>query len=62
MLKFIVFMIAAVAFAYYAYINFDEAFGTREPVACTEEVKICPDGSTVARSGPQCQFAVCPGE
>lgn len=27
--------------------------------ACTEEAKICPDGSTVSRSGPQCEFAPC---
>ncbi len=29
-------------------------------VACTEEAKICPDGSAVARSGPLCEFAACP--
>ena len=29
-------------------------------VACTEEAKICPDGSAVGRTGPNCQF-VCPG-
>lgn len=28
--------------------------------ACTEEAKICSDGSTVARTGPQCEFAPCP--
>lgn len=31
------------------------------PVACTEEAKICPDGSAVGRSGPKCEFAPCPG-
>lgn len=30
------------------------------PVACTEEAKICPDGSAVGRSGPLCEFAKCP--
>lgn len=30
------------------------------PVACTEEAKICPDGSAVGRSGPKCEFAPCP--
>ncbi|MCX6823557.1 MAG: DUF333 domain-containing protein [candidate division SR1 bacterium] len=30
--------------------------------ACTEEAKICPDGSTVGRTGPNCEFAPCPGE
>ena len=28
--------------------------------ACTEEAKICPDGSTVVRTGPNCEFAECP--
>ena len=31
-----------------------------EPVACTEEVKLCPDGSAVGRVGPKCEFAPCP--
>ena len=30
------------------------------PVACTEEAKLCPDGSYVGRTGPQCQFSSCP--
>ena len=29
------------------------------PVACTLEAKICPDGSTVSRTGPNCEFSVC---
>lgn len=28
--------------------------------ACTEEAKVCPDGSSVGRSGPNCDFAECP--
>jgi len=28
--------------------------------ACTEEAKICPDGSAVGRMGPNCEFAPCP--
>lgn len=31
-------------------------------VACTEEAKICDDGSSVARQGPDCEFAACPGQ
>lgn len=31
------------------------------PVACTMEAKQCPDGSYVGRSGPNCEFAACPG-
>lgn len=30
------------------------------PVACTTEAKICPDGSSVGRTGPNCEFAACP--
>lgn len=29
-------------------------------VFCTMEAKICPDGSAVGRSGPNCEFAPCP--
>lgn len=28
--------------------------------ACTQEAKLCPDGSVVGRSGPNCEFALCP--
>lgn len=28
--------------------------------ACTQEAKICPDGSSVGRSGPNCEFSPCP--
>jgi hypothetical protein len=28
--------------------------------ACTQEAKICPDGSSVGRTGPNCEFAPCP--
>lgn len=31
-----------------------------KPVACTQEAKICPDGSSVSRTGPNCDFAPCP--
>ncbi len=29
-------------------------------VACTMEAKTCPDGSSVGRVGPSCEFAPCP--
>ena len=28
--------------------------------ACTQEAKLCPDGSYVGRAGPDCEFAPCP--
>ncbi|MBI3984998.1 MAG: hypothetical protein HY344_03610 [Candidatus Levybacteria bacterium] len=27
---------------------------------CTQEAKLCPDGSYVGRTGPNCEFATCP--
>lgn len=30
------------------------------PIACTQEAKICPDGSVVGRTGKNCEFAECP--
>lgn len=27
---------------------------------CTAEAKLCPDGSSVGRTGPNCEFAACP--
>ena len=33
---------------------------TPEPQACNGDAKICEDGSTVGRTGPNCEFAACP--
>ncbi|MCX6766090.1 MAG: hypothetical protein NT136_03990 [Candidatus Moranbacteria bacterium] len=29
---------------------------------CTQEAKICSDGTSVGRTGPNCEFAPCPSE
>ena len=29
-------------------------------VACTTEAKICPDGTSVVRTSPKCEFKACP--
>jgi len=33
---------------------------SNNPVACTEEAKVCPDSSAVGRVAPDCNFAPCP--
>lgn len=33
---------------------------TPEQKACTQEAKLCPDGSSVGRVGPNCEFTPCP--
>jgi hypothetical protein len=32
-----------------------------EPRACSTEAMLCPDGTAVGRTGPNCEFAPCPG-
>lgn len=38
--------------------------GNKKPgnFVCTQEAKLCPDGSSVSRTGPNCEFAPCTGE
>lgn len=31
-----------------------------QPLVCTMEAMLCPDGSYVGRTGPKCEFAPCP--
>ena len=31
-------------------------------IGCTLDAKICPDGSSVGRTLPNCDFSLCPGE
>ncbi|MFA7314389.1 MAG: hypothetical protein WC025_00455 [Candidatus Magasanikbacteria bacterium] len=40
------------------FVNTNKSSGGQ--TACTTEAKLCSDGSYVARSGPNCEFAVCP--
>jgi hypothetical protein len=35
-------------------------FHRQNNIACTQEAKLCPDGSYVGRKGPKCEFADCP--
>lgn len=39
---------------------FSNEQSSTEQKACTQEAKICPDGTAVARKGPNCEFAPCP--
>ncbi|MDD5145998.1 MAG: hypothetical protein PHF44_04120 [Candidatus Pacebacteria bacterium] len=43
----------------YWWVPKEEAKNSQKPVACTEEAKVCPDGSAVSRTGPNCEFAEC---
>lgn len=41
--------------------KFMRSFSIAQPVqtACTLDAKLCPDGSSVGRTGPNCEFAAC---
>lgn len=52
----IILIIVIALFAFNSYYNKDKS------VACTEEAKLCPDGSAVGRTGSNCEFEKCPGE
>lgn len=41
-------------------IIFDRPNKPSDIVACTDDAKVCPDGTTVGRTGPNCEFAQCP--
>jgi len=54
-------LIFILGFGAFLYRNVVERPGSVVTVGeCTNEAKICPDGSTVERSGPACVFAQCP--
>lgn len=53
----IIFVLALIGFVWTLKLEKAEA---PEPVACTMEAKLCPDGSSVGRTGPNCEFAECP--
>lgn len=56
--KSLIVLIIIIASATLMYII--SGFAKVTPTACTKEAKICPDGSSVGRSGPKCEFAQCP--
>ena len=43
-----------------SYVYVSQRDDVEEPIACTADAKLCPDGSAVGRTGPNCEFAPCP--
>lgn len=65
MTKYVLFFIGAVvlitgALAVFTEVKLPFTAQVPEPQACTMEAKICPDGTAVGRTGPNCEFAACP--
>lgn len=62
-----VLVIILIAFAagiggYFVYQNSRSKSTALSPdqIACTQDAKLCPDGSSVGRVGPNCEFSPCP--
>ncbi len=53
-------LIVVLGFAGFFYRNTLENAGRAQEGACTLDAKVCPDGTTLGRTGPECTFAVCP--
>ncbi len=45
---------------FYSYLlSSQQSLSNNRHKACTLDTKICPDGSSVGRTGPNCEFAQC---
>ncbi len=55
---FAIFATVLVAGIFYLIIN--QFLDKSDEIACTMEAKLCSDGSSVSRIGPNCEFAPCP--
>lgn len=64
----IVFLVLFFVVAVFGVVLFGQVFPSKSVmqlppnriVQCTMEAKVCPDGTSVGRSGPSCEFAPCP--
>ena len=64
MIAFIVVVIVISAGVFgWMFVNQKKVPATSQPIqkTCTEEARICLDGSYIGRTGPNCEFAPCPG-
>ncbi len=58
----IIIIILGTVIGYLVAGNSNNEVPANRDVACTEEAKLCPDGSGVGRQGPNCEFPDCPTE
>jgi plastocyanin len=53
-------IVAVVVFKNKPAVAPENGLTSESPVFCTQDARLCPDGSYVSRQGPNCQFAPCP--
>lgn len=58
----VIIIIVVILIGYFIYQQYLIPSKQQKPITCTKEAKICPDGSTVGRTGPNCEFAPCPDQ
>lgn len=59
--NFLIILLSSALILLFSYFYIKQSFiNDYMQVACTMEAKICPDGSAVGRSGPKCEFDLCP--
>ena len=56
----IITIIAIIAIGAGTYLYINKKTVNSLPIVCTMEAKLCPDGSYVGRTGPNCEFPPCP--
>jgi len=54
------FIVVAVGLASAYFVSMKNEKKVVKSISCTQEAKACPDGSTVTRTGPNCEFTQCP--
>lgn len=54
-------LLAVVWIGWVQFTMWRSATNGEDLVACTADAMMCPDGTYVGRTGPNCEF-VCPGE
>lgn len=58
--RLIITLIILIALGAGIYLWMDKDRNTSEEAFCTQDVKLCPDGSYVGRQAPSCEFQACP--
>lgn len=56
----LIIILGIIAIGTVGYAVYNYYFTSDEPIVCTMDAKICPDGSSVGRIAPMCEFAECP--
>jgi hypothetical protein len=60
LIKISILLLVAIALGFFIWLSIENLSSKSKGVACTMEAQLCPDGSSVGRTGPNCEFSTCP--